>query len=152
MDTVVAGRAGGRVAVIEREVDIRRPPEAVFDYVSDPLREPEWNPRLRRVTRLGDALHGVGARYELEFLPGDPMVVECLRYDRPVGWATAGASRRLAAGFAGWVRPTPEGARLALRMELRPRGLLALALPLLRRHMERDLPRHLTAIKARLEG
>jgi uncharacterized protein YndB with AHSA1/START domain len=53
----------GRVAVIEVEVDIRRLPEEVFDYASDPANEPEWNIRLTRVEKLTGGPVGVGARY-----------------------------------------------------------------------------------------
>jgi hypothetical protein len=44
----------GRVAVIEDQVDIERPPEEVFDYCSDHTNEREWNIRTRRVEKLTD--------------------------------------------------------------------------------------------------
>ena len=43
-------------------------------------------------------------------------------------------------------------ARLTMRMELRPRGVPRLLLPLLARYMHRQQTRNLTAIKAVLEG
>jgi hypothetical protein len=48
---VPAFLAGG-VAVTEVETDIRRPAEQVFDYVSDPANEPEWNIRMTRLEKL----------------------------------------------------------------------------------------------------
>jgi hypothetical protein len=54
--------------------------------------------------------------------------------------------------FSGRVTPVPAGARLEFRMEMEPRGLLRVALPLLRRRMPRDLARDIAIIKARLEG
>jgi uncharacterized protein YndB with AHSA1/START domain len=53
---------GRRVAVIEVGADIRRPPEEVFDYASDPTHEPEWNMRMKRLEKLSDGPAGVGAR------------------------------------------------------------------------------------------
>src|SRR6266542_3986301 len=53
----------GRVAVIEAEADIRRSPETVFDYASDPPHEPEWNIRMRRPEKLTGGPVGDGARY-----------------------------------------------------------------------------------------
>ena len=152
MGTFLGRFAVEQAVVMEQAVDIARSPEAVFDYASDPLREPEWNPRMRRVAKLGDGPLAVGARYAEQFISGSPLVAECVRCERPTAWAMVGESILLAAGFAGEVRPAPGGARLALRMELWPRGPLRLALPLLRRRMRRELARHTAAIKARLES
>jgi uncharacterized protein YndB with AHSA1/START domain len=33
--------------VVEAEVDIKRPPDDVFDYCSDHRHEPEWNPMMK---------------------------------------------------------------------------------------------------------
>jgi len=149
--TVLSGKQGP-VAVIEREADIKRSPEEVFAYCSDPLREPEWNPRLRRIEKLSDGSVGVGARYEMEFIPGRPMVVACVRFDRPTAWALAGELLGLRVGLGGRVLPTPDGAHVALRMEFRAQGLPSVLLPLLRRRMRKELARDLATIKARLEG
>ena len=43
-------------AVIENIVDIQRPPADVFDYASDHTHELEWNPKMRSVRKLTDAL------------------------------------------------------------------------------------------------
>lgn len=40
--------------VVQAEVDIERLPEDVFDYVSDPIREPEWNPMMKHIVKLTD--------------------------------------------------------------------------------------------------
>ena len=150
--SIASNRQRGRVVVVEHGVDIHRSPEEVFDYCSDPTHEPEWNPKLRRVTKLTDGPDGVGTRYEMEFVPGDPMRVECVRFERPTAWATVGDSRRLKAYFAGRVRATNDGAHLVMRMELLPQGLLGFAAPLLRRYMKGQVERDVTTIKAMLEG
>jgi uncharacterized protein YndB with AHSA1/START domain len=72
------------MVVVEEEVDIRRPPEDVFDYCADLMHEPEWNPKMRHVETLTDGPVGVGARYEADLVPGDPMVIRYVRFDRPV--------------------------------------------------------------------
>jgi hypothetical protein len=142
----------GSMVVVEEEVDIRRPPEEVFDYCADLTHEPEWNPKMRHVETLTDGTVGVGMRYVAHLVPGDPMVIECVRFDRPTGWATVGESRSLKAVGEGWVLPTKDGAHLVLRMKLAPQGLLRFARPLLRRYMQPQLKRDLAAIKARLEA
>jgi hypothetical protein len=76
----------GRVAVIEAEADIRRSPEDVFDYASDPAHEPEWNIRMKRLEKLTDGPVSVGAGYRMEFTQGPPAISECvLRAPQPLG-------------------------------------------------------------------
>jgi Polyketide cyclase / dehydrase and lipid transport len=142
----------GRAAVIEVQTDIRRPAEQVFDYASDPANEPEWNIRMTRLEKLTSGPVGVGARYRMQFTQGPPAISECVRFQRPQSWEHAGESKILASTFGGRVVPAGNGCHLQLRMQICPRGLLQLALPLLRRRMRRELARDLAAIKARLEG
>lgn len=70
------------LVVVEAAVDVRRSPEDVFDYCSDPSREPEWNPMMKRIVKVTDAPIGVGARYMTEFAEGLAMVLECVGYNR----------------------------------------------------------------------
>jgi Polyketide cyclase / dehydrase and lipid transport len=141
-----------RTVVIETAIVIARPAEVVFGYCSDHTHEIEWNPAMRRVAKPTDGPFGAGTRYEMEFLPGRPMIAECVRFDPPTCWVVAASGSGLRSWFSGWVTPVPAGARLEFRMEIEPGGLLRAALPLLRRRMPRDLARDIALIKTRLEG
>jgi Polyketide cyclase / dehydrase and lipid transport len=145
-------RLRGRVAVIEAEADIGKPAEAVFDYASDPANEPGWNIRMKRVEKLTGGPVGVGACYRMEFTQGPAAISECVRFERPGFWEHAGGSKIISSGFSGKVVPKGDGSHLLLRMQIRPRGPLRLALPLVRRRMQRELARDVVTIKARLEG
>jgi Polyketide cyclase / dehydrase and lipid transport len=139
-------------AVFENSVDVHSSPEEVFDYCTDLAREHEWNPKLRRAEKLtGDPI-GTGTRFQAEFLKGDPMVIEYVGFDRPRSWESVGRSRRLDARTYGRVTAIAGGARLTMRMELRPRGAPRLVLPLLARYMHRQQERNLASTKALLEG
>ena len=138
--------------VVEAEVDIRRSPEDVFDYCSDPSHEPEWNPMMKRIVKLTDGPVRIGSRYATEFVNGPAMVMECIRYERPTSWSMKGDSRALKTGFGGRVVPASDGAHLVMRMELEPHGLLKLVAPLLRRRMTPMFQSDLDNIKARLEA
>jgi hypothetical protein len=140
------------VAVVENTIDIRSSPEDVFDYCVDLTREPEWNPKARRVEKLTDGPIGLGTRYEAEFLKDSPTTIEFVRYERPVAWESVGRSRRLDAKSEGRVSATEHGARLVMRMELRLKGTLRLLLPILGRFMHKQQERNLAAIKAALEA
>jgi hypothetical protein len=80
------------------------------------------------------------------------MTIELVRFERPVAWETVGRSRRVDAVGEGLVSATEEGARLLMRMELRPKGTLRLLLPILGRFMHKQEERNLVAIKEALEG
>jgi hypothetical protein len=139
-------------AVVENSVDLHSSPEEVFDYCTDLAREHEWNPKLRRAEKLtGDPI-GAGTRFQAEFLKGDSMVIEYVGFDRPRTWESVGRSRRLEARTYGRVAATADGARLTMRMVLRPRGVPRLFLPLLTCYMYRQQQRNLASIKALLEG
>lgn len=142
----------GGVAMIEAEADIRRPAGEVFDYASDPANEPEWNIRMKHIEKLTGGPVGVGARYRMQFTQGPAAISECVRFERPGFWEHAGGSKILSSGFSGTVVPQGDGSRLLLRMQIRPRGPLRLALPLVRRRMQRELARDVVTIKARLAG
>lgn len=142
----------GRTAVIETAIDIARPAEAVFGYCSDHSNEIEWNPAMRRIAKITDGPVGAGTRYEMDFLPGRPIVAECVRFEPPAGWTVEGSGNGMRSWFSGRVTPVPAGARLEFRIEIETRGLLRAALPVLRRRMPRDLARDIALINARLEG
>jgi hypothetical protein len=140
------------LAVVENTVDIARSADDVFDYCTDLTREPEWNPKAKRVEKVTPGPIGVGTRYEAEFLKGNPMTIELVRFERPIRWESVGRSRRLDAKGEGRVFGTEEGARLVMRMKLRPKGTLRLLLPMLGRFMHKQEERNLAAIKQVLEG
>jgi hypothetical protein len=144
-------RNGRRGVVIEHAVEIRRSPEDVFDYCTDLRREPEWNPRTRRIEKLTDGPIGLGTRYLGEWIKGDPMTIEFVRFQRPTAWTSVGRSRRLVANSDGQVSKTPSGIRLTIRMELQPQGPLRFLMPVLGIVMRRREQRNLRAIKAALE-
>ncbi len=107
--------------------------------------------KLKHVEKLSDGPAGLGTRYRAEFVSGDPMTIEYVRFDRPSAWSTIGNSQKLQVSFAGEVRPTDKGAHLVMRMDLRAHGLLRFATPLLRRYMQSQQKRNVSAIKAVLE-
>ena len=138
--------------LVQAEVDIKRSPEVVFDFCSDPSHQPEWNPMMNRVVKVTDGPTEVGACYRTEFVDAPPMVMKCIRYERPTAWSLTGESVALKAAGGGLVLPTSEGAHLVMRMELDPHGPLKLATPLLRRRMKSMFQGDLDNIKAQLEG
>jgi hypothetical protein len=144
-------KAHMQAAVVENSVDIASSPGAVFDYCTDLTCELEWNPKLRRVEKLTGTPIDAGTRFRAEFLKGDPMTIEYVAFDRPRRWESVGRSGRLDVRTYGRVMAIDTGARLAMRMEIRPHGLPRFLLPLLARYMQRQQERNLDSIKTLLE-
>ena len=139
-------------AVIENIVDINKPPAEVFDYASDHMREKEWNPAMRYVRKLTDGPVGLGTRYEMEFVPGQPMVATCDGFDRPKSWNVSGRALGMDVTLGGEVIGTPTGSHLTIRTSFSSRGIRALALPFIRRRMSPPMQRNVERIKAILES
>ncbi len=99
----------GGMAVVENTIDIRSSPEDVFDYCTNLAREPEWNPKAKRVEKVSAGPIGLGTRYEAEFLKGNPTTIEFVRFDRPIAWESVGRSPRLDAKSEGRVSVTEGG-------------------------------------------
>jgi Polyketide cyclase / dehydrase and lipid transport len=138
-------------ALIENEIDIERPAEEVFDYVSDHLHEQEWNPRMRRVRKLTEGPIGLGTRYEMEFIPGRPLVATCDGFDRPRSWQVTGKALGMDVTLGGHVTPKAAGSHLVFRTEFRSRGLRSFVLPLVQRRMAAQMQHHVERIKSILE-
>jgi uncharacterized protein YndB with AHSA1/START domain len=135
-------------AVIENEVDIEQPPEAVFDYVSDHTHELEWNIQMQGVRKLTEGPVGAGTRYEMEFIPGKPMVATCERFDRPRSWKVVGQALGMDVTLGGRVSQIPRGSHLVFRTECRSQGIRSLVLPLIRRRMATQMQHHVERIKS----
>ena len=66
---------------------IERPREVVFDVVSDPRSELDWNPKVRVMEKLTEGKIGRGSRFRAKWAKSPVVELEILRFDRPEGWA-----------------------------------------------------------------
>lgn len=74
--------------LIEREIEIERPVEAVFDFVVDSRNDPRWCSKVQSVELLAGDGPGPGARYRvihrpIPLRPARTLEVRCLAADRP---------------------------------------------------------------------
>jgi hypothetical protein len=101
----------------------------VFDYCTDVLHAPEWNPKLLRNRETDGGSDRVATRFRMHFDGVGWSTTENVAFHRPSFWAATSASRRLDVRFEGEVMPTERGARLVVRTLLLPHGVLRLAKP-----------------------
>jgi hypothetical protein len=112
----------------------------------------EWNPRTRRVEKLASGPIGPGIRFGAEWIKGNPTIVEYVAFERPTARTSVARSRRLDAKAERRISPTEHGSRFVITTDLRPKGLLALLLRVMRRTMRKREDEDLERVKTILKG
>lgn len=135
-----------------RSTTIRRPPEVVFDFLSDLRHELEWNPDAIRVDKLTDGEVGPGTRFMAKWRRTRPTQVEILSFDRPRSWTTRSAALGMTIDTLGVVSPHADGALYTVTISASASGLASLVAPLALRMMERGEARNMAAIRSALES
>ena len=123
------------VTRIRGQITIDRPVELVFDCVADGTNEPAYNPQMVRAEKLTSGPVGPGTRFRAVFAGRRrmvPMDVETLEYERPARLRSRTTME--AAEIEGTLTfaPLPTGStRMAWSWEVRPRGAMRLATPVI---------------------
>jgi hypothetical protein len=121
--------AFGNEATVENSVDIGRPPEVVFDYASDMRHELDWNPDVESMSKITDGPIGVGTKFQAKWKQSEPVVVECVRFDRPNG-LTLDNGGSIEARVDISLTPQGAGTHFVSRFRARPHGAMRLFFPL----------------------
>jgi uncharacterized protein YndB with AHSA1/START domain len=145
------------MAPIISEIDIARPAEEVFSYVTDPSTFPEWQQGVVRgrmnetPTRVGSkctTVRAIGGR-ERE------VTTEITECDPPRRWADRGVEGPIRAIVVVAVEPLADGSRSRVRIELdfTGHGIGMLLVPLVvRRQAAREMPENMRRLKRQLEA
>jgi uncharacterized protein YndB with AHSA1/START domain len=142
---------------IVSEIEIARPPDEVYAYVTDPSRFPEWQHDVVRVRLEGDRPPGLGSRFTTTRRIGrveQTTTQEITELDPPRSWAARGVDGpfRPSAGIA--VEPLDGGAgsRVRFTLDFEGQGIgRLLPLEVIRRMAARSAPRSYRNLKERLE-
>jgi uncharacterized protein YndB with AHSA1/START domain len=144
------------VAAIRHSVEISRPPEDVFAYLTDVEHEPEWQQGVV-ATRLEDGgpMH-VGSRITSTRRMGpreQTLTFEATEFRSPQSYAFRGVDGPIRPVGRGTVEPIGDGARSLHTFELdfETHGIGKLLVPLVRRQARRQLPGNHERLKQRLE-
>ena len=133
-------------------MEIRRSLEEVFDYLSDPRNELEWNPKVEVMEKLTDGPLGVGSRFRAKWTKSKVVTMECTKYDRPHAWCyvndgpiTVELNIELSAtgGLA---------TLLNSRFEAHPHGAFRLIFPLFLIMIKREEARNMQLLRQALES
>jgi uncharacterized protein YndB with AHSA1/START domain len=143
------------MAPIVASTEISKTPDEVFEYVTDPLRLPEWQASVVSVKHSGPV--GVGSRPVVTRKAGPramAMTSEFTEHEPPRKWAIRGVDGPVRGNVNGRVEPLEGGtrSRVTIELDLEGHGLGKLLVPLVvRRQAQRELPANLQRLKERLE-
>jgi uncharacterized protein YndB with AHSA1/START domain len=146
------------MAPIVESIEISRPPDDVFSYVTDASALPEWQEGLVAVRPLGDGPAAVGSRVVMtrRARPRErDMTMELTELTRPSRWAARGVDGPVRPMVDGTIEPLGEAdrSRVMVALDFQGHGIGKLLVPLVvRRQARAELPRNLRRLKERLES
>jgi uncharacterized protein YndB with AHSA1/START domain len=146
------------MAPIVSSIDVSRPPQEVFAYVTDPSRMAEWQESLISARAEGGGPPAVGSKAIMTRRVGRSertMTMQLTNFSPPRSWAARGIDGPIRAIVNGTVEPLDgeAGSRVTLELEFEGHGLGKLLVPLVvRRQAQGELPRNLRSLKERLES
>ena len=138
-------------------IEIARPPDEVYAYVTDPSRFPEWQHDVVRVHLEADRPPGVGARFTTTRRIGrveQTTTQEVTRLDPPRSWAACGVDGPFRPSAAIAVAPLDGGARsrVTFTLDFEGQGIgRLLPLEVIRRMAAKGAPRSYRNLQERLE-
>jgi len=141
---------------IVSSVEIARPPDEVFTYVTDPSRFPEWQHDVVSVRIEGDGRPGVGSRFTTTRRIGGverTMTQEITEVSPPRSWVVHGVDGPIRPNASVTVEPLDDGARsrVTLALDFEGHGIGKPLLPAVRRQTLKVAPTSYRNLKERLE-
>jgi carbon monoxide dehydrogenase subunit G len=133
-------------------VRIERPAEVVWDYFTDVSNDPDWNPAAIKARRTSGGPLGVGSTFHVVRKMSGPMDLEYTEYSRPLRWSLRGVGRGMSFTYAAELAPSGAGTELTSHMNLEPKGVFAVAGPLIRMVTKKQLEQVHAALKRKLES
>jgi uncharacterized protein YndB with AHSA1/START domain len=146
------------VAPIVSSIEIARPPEEVFSYVTDPARLAEWQESVVRTRAEATGPPGVGSRVAVTRRIGRierTMTSELTEISSPRSWAVRGVDGPVRGHVQGTVEPLNDGSRslVTIELDLEGHGIGKVLVPLVvRRQAQKEMPTNLRNLKQRLES
>jgi uncharacterized protein YndB with AHSA1/START domain len=137
-------------------IEIDRPPEEVFAYVTDPSRFGEWQRDVVRVRLDGGAATSVGARFATtrRIVGAERTTVqEVTEIDPPRRWAARGVDGPIRPHATVAVEPLDGGARsrVTFALDFDGHGIGKPLVPAVRRQAQKGAPASYRRLKERLE-
>lgn len=137
-------------------IEIARPAEEVFAYVTDPTHFPEWQGDVVRVEVKGGYHPAVGARFTTVRRVGATertMTQEVTELSHPRRWAVAGVDGPIRPNASVTVEPVDAGrSRVTFTLDFTGHGVGVALAPMVRRLAAKGAPLSYASLKRLLEG
>ncbi len=143
------------MAKIEGEILIGRPVDVVFDYVADQSNEPQYNPQMVRADKITPGPVGKGTRFRSAVASRGrtaEMLIECTSYDRTRLFASTTTMAQADISYTLTFEPAAAGTRMRWSGQVRPKGAIRLAGPVITWLGIRHEQRIWTSMKKHLEA
>lgn len=137
-------------------IEIARPPEEVFAYVTDPSRFSEWQKGVVGGGTLGDSAPVVGSRCTTtrRIGGGERTTTQVItEISPPRTWSARGLDGPIRANVEVTVEPLEDGgrSRLTIVLDLEGHGVGRMIVPAVRRGAAKEAPNSCRNLKERLE-
>ncbi len=139
------------MAVIESTVLLQSPAEEVFDYLSDPVHELEWNPKVEVMEKLTDGPIGVGTKWRAKWTKSKVVTLECVEYERPTRWRFVNDGP-VTVDLTITLVPESGGTQLTSRFDATPHGFFKLVFPVFLALMRREEAANMALLKQAVEA
>jgi uncharacterized protein YndB with AHSA1/START domain len=145
------------VAPIVAEVDVARPADEVFQYVTDPARFGEWQSGVVSAHIEGAGPQAVGSLCVMVRRIGGSdraSTSKITELSPPHRWAIQGIDGPIRANVAVTVDPRQDGAQahVAIELDFTGHGVGKLILPVVIREARKEVPESCQKLKSRLES
>jgi uncharacterized protein YndB with AHSA1/START domain len=125
-------------------IEIARPVDEVYAYVTDPNRFGEWQDDVVSVNVEGN-------RFTTTRKVGGTTTQEITEVDPPRSWAARGIDGPIRPIARVTIEPSPAGSRVTFDLEFEGHGMGKALLPMVRRAAAKGAPLSYQKLKARLE-
>jgi uncharacterized protein YndB with AHSA1/START domain len=144
------------MAPLVSTIEIARPPEEVFSYVTDPSRFAEWQNDVVSVRLAEAGPFGVGSRFTSTRRIGGverTMTQELIESSAPRSWSARGVDGPIRTTAKITIEPLDNGtrSRVTFALEFEGHGIGVPLLPLVRRQAEKGAPTSYQNVKKLLE-
>ncbi len=144
------------MTLIVADVDIARPPDEVFSYVTDPSRFGEWQADVVSGHIEGDSPAEVGSTCTMTRRIGGSERTSTsvvTQIDPPWTWAIRGIDGPIRANVTVTVEPLPEQrSHVTIQLGFQGHGAGKLLMPMVVRQARKEVPKSCQNLKKRLEG
>lgn len=141
--------------ILTDTLEVDRPLEEVFAFVGDFANTQEWDPGVASAQNVTVGPVGVGTKYDLQVVFGKrtlPMTYEVTEWDPPNRVVLRGEGSAVTAIDDIRFEPAGKGTRILYTADLRLKGLLRFAEPLLKSRFDQTGRQAIAGMKRSLEA